>query len=77
MKKYTYKKLTLETFTKIMNEIQEKIPEPVAYIIKNGKMYRYIPNIEYNTDTSAGHPTKDDDIVRYFEETQRVKDKEP
>lgn len=33
--------------------------------------------IEYNTDTSAGHPIKDDDIVRYSEETQRVKDKEP
>ena len=33
--------------------------------------------IEYNTDTSAGHPVKDDDIVRYSEETQRVKDKEP
>ena len=25
--------------------------------------------IEYNTDTSAGHPVKDDDIVRYSEET--------
>lgn len=25
--------------------------------------------IEYNTDMSAGHPTKDDDIVRYSEET--------
>lgn len=34
-------------------------------------------HIEYNTDTSAGHPTEDDDIVRYSEETQRVKDKEP
>ena len=33
--------------------------------------------IEYNTDTSAGHPVEDDDIVRYSEETQRVKDKEP
>ena len=33
--------------------------------------------IEYNTDTSAGHPVKDDEIVRYFEETQRIKDKEP
>ena len=66
MKKYTYKKLILETFTKIINEIQEKIPELVAYIIKNGKMYRYIPNIEYNSDMSAQHPTyndEDDDIV--------------
>lgn len=33
--------------------------------------------IEYNTDTSAGHPVKDDDIVRYSLETRRVKDKEP
>ena len=31
---------------------------------------------EYNTDMSAGHPVKDDDIVRYSEETQRVQDKE-
>ena len=36
-----------------------------------------ILHVEYNTDTSAGHPVKDDDIVRYSEETQRVKDKEP
>ena len=35
-------------------------------------------DIEYNIDTSAGHPTfEGDDIVRYSEETQRVKDKEP
>ena len=33
--------------------------------------------IEYNTDTSAGHPVKDDDIVRYSFEKRRVKDKEP
>lgn len=32
---------------------------------------------EYITDTSAGHPVKDDDIVRYSLETRRVKDKEP
>lgn len=32
---------------------------------------------EYNTDTSAGHPAKDDDIVRHSEETQRIKDKKP
>lgn len=36
-----------------------------------------LSKLEYNTDTSAGHPVKDDDIVRYSEETQRVKDKEP
>lgn len=35
-------------------------------------------DIEYNRDTSAGHPTfEGDDIVRYSGETQRVKDKEP
>lgn len=33
--------------------------------------------IEYNTDTSAGHPVKDDDIVRYSFEKRRIKDKEP
>ena len=32
---------------------------------------------EYNTDTSAGHPIEDDDIVRYSFEKRRVKDKEP
>lgn len=37
----------------------------------------YVKFIEYNTDTSAGHPAKDDDIVRHSEETQRIKDKEP
>ena len=31
--------------------------------------------LEYNTDTSAGHPVKDDDIVRYSLETRRVNDK--
>lgn len=34
-------------------------------------------SIEYNTDTSAGHPTEDDDIVRHSFEKRRVKDKEP
>ena len=33
--------------------------------------------IEYNTDTSAGHPVKDGDIVRHSFERRRVKDKEP
>ena len=39
--------------------------------------YKKILELEYNSNTSAGHPIKDDDIVRYSEETQRVKDKEP
>lgn len=33
--------------------------------------------LEYNNDTSAGHPVKDDDIVRHSFEKRRVKDKEP
>ena len=33
--------------------------------------------LEYNTDTSAEHPEKDDDIVRHSLEMRRVKDKEP
>ena len=37
----------------------------------------YVKFIEYNTNTSAGHPVKDDDIVRYSFEKRRVKDKEP
>ena len=40
------------------------------------ELYIYI-NIEYNNNTSAGHPVKDDDIVRHSEEIQRIKDKEP
>ena len=58
----------------------------VKFCIKNGfpfiisfeKSWINNPFEEYNTDTSAGHPTSEgDDIVRYSEETQRVKDKEP
>lgn len=30
-----------------------------------------ISNLEYNTDTSAEHPIKDEDIVRYSNENQR------
>mgnify|MGYP006913530777 FL=1 len=41
------------------------------------KVCKVYNSIEYNTDTSAGHPVKDDDIVRYSLETRRVKDKEP
>lgn len=33
--------------------------------------------LEYNNNTSAGHPIEDDDIVRYSFEKGRVKDKEP
>ena len=33
--------------------------------------------LEYNTNTSTGHPIKDDNIVRYSFEKRRIKDKEP
>ena len=39
------------------------------------ELYIYI-KIEYNNNTSAGHPMKDDDIVRYSFEKRRVQDKE-
>lgn len=47
-----------------------------AFNKAQGSILEQILNKEYNTDTSAGHPIKDDDIVRYSEETQRVQDKE-
>ena len=46
---------------------------PVIYDTETGN-YEIV---EYNLDTSAGHPIKDDDIVRYSSEKKRVKDKEP
>jgi hypothetical protein len=48
------------------------INTPVVYDTETGN-YELL---EYNLDTSAGHPIKDEDIVRYSEETQRVQDKE-
>ncbi len=39
------------------------------------ELYIYI-KVEYNNNTSTGHPIKDDDIVRYSFEKGRVKDKE-
>ena len=45
---------------------------PVVYDTETGN-YELL---EYNLDKSAGHPIKDEDIVRYSEETQRVQDKE-
>ena len=49
--------------------------------IMNNQIYEdfknSLNNLEYNTDTSAGHPTFDgDDIVRYSFEKRRVNDKE-
>lgn len=52
---------------------------PYALCKKQGYIPVWCPNscsIEYNTDTSAGHPMEDDDIVRYSLETGRVNDKE-
>ena len=49
----------------------EKGPETIW--IMNNQIYEdfknSLNNLEYNIDTSAGHPSKDDDIVRYSEET--------
>ena len=58
----------------------EKGPDTIWII--NNQIYEdfknSLNNLEYNTDTSAGHPTyEDDDIVRYSLETKRVQDKEP
>lgn len=57
-----------------MNYIEEykKCINDFDYWLKH-----YVRFIEYNTDTSAGHSIKDDDIVRYSFEKRRVKDKEP
>lgn len=54
-------------------ELGQKLYESIKYGFRDNQHIR----IEYNTDTSAGHPTKeDDDIVRYSQETWRVQDKE-
>ena len=58
----------------------EKGPDTIW--IMNNQIYENfknsLNNLEYNTDTSAGHPTfEDDDIVRYSLETRRIQDKEP
>lgn len=88
MKNLSFKKLE-ETCEKIQfpeiqslgNGLYKIIPENIIcgdkFLEKvNEAILDYIK--EYNIDTSAGHPTSEgDDIVRYFEETQRVKDKEP
>ena len=59
-----YYKCSIEEFGNLLYEILNKHP-----------FEEYC--IEYNIDTSAGHPTyEDDDIVRYSFEKRRVKDKE-
>ena len=51
------------------NLIQFCIENGLPFVITFDKPWINAPLEEYNTDTSAGHPTKDDDIVRYSEET--------
>ena len=53
----------------------EKDPDTIW--IMNNQIYEdfknSLNNLEYNTDTSAGHPTfEGDDIVRYSLETRRI-----
>ena len=53
---------------------------PDTIWIMNNQIYKdfknSLNNLEYNIDTSAEHPVKDDDIVRHSLETRRVQDKE-
>ena len=52
---------------------------PYALCKKQGYIPVWCPSncsVEYNSDTSAGHPLQDDDIVRYSLEMRRVNDKE-
>ena len=58
------------------NLIQFCIKNGLSFAITFDKPWINTPLEEYNTDTSAGHPVKDDDIVRYSLETRRVQDKE-
>lgn len=59
------------------NLIQFCIENGLPFVITFDKPWIDTSLEEYNTDTSAGHPIEDDDIVRYSLETRRVKDKEP
>ena len=59
------------------NLIQFCIENGLPFVITFDKPWIDTSLEEYNTDTSAGHPIEDDDIVRYYLETRRVKDKEP
>ena len=56
--------------------IQFCIENGLPFVITFDKPWINEPLEEYNTDTSAGHPVKDDDIVRYSLKTRRVQDKE-
>lgn len=52
------------------------IERGLPFAITFDKSWINTPLKEYNIDTSAEHPVKDDDIVRYSLETRRVNDKE-
>lgn len=56
----------------IANRNWNKIGKEINTLLDDLEYFR----IEYNSDTSAGHPTEDGDIVRYSLETRRVNDKE-
>ena len=58
------------------NLIQFCIENGLPFVITFDKPWINTPLEEYNTDTSTGHPVKDDDIVRYSFEKRRIKDKE-
>ena len=58
------------------NLIQFCIENGLPFVITFDKPWINTSLKEYNTDTSAGHPAKDGDIVRYSLETRRVNDKE-
>lgn len=58
------------------NLIQFCIENGLPFVITFDKPWIDTSLEEYNTDTSAGHPVKDDDIVRYSFEKRRVNDKE-
>ena len=63
-----------------MKKLKFKHNSPTIWVM-NKQIFedfkKYLHNLEHNTDTSAGHPVKGDDIVRYSFEKRRVKDKEP
>ena len=55
----------------------DKLGSTLYDILNRHPFTEYKIILEYNTDTSAGHPTfEGDDIVRYSLETRRVQDKE-
>lgn len=55
----------------------DKLGSTLYDILNRHPFTEYKIILEYNNNTSAGHPVKDDDIVRYSFEKRRVEDKEP